>query len=606
MERRYRPTRLRSHVCVCMALLSLAYPIASEAQSCRQQLHGAWQGVIPARDLLGVRISIREQASGGFEAAIRSGQVTEELSVWLDGKRLRFQSASLPLAFDGLLSDDGSMIGGFVQHASVIARVALSREVGTGPRTWAKDWSPLVVADDSLRLDLYVGDDGEGGIGGYFFFRDQRLPGLWGYGLECDGDVVRLGEKILGLRFEGKLEPEGNALSLTAMAASGSALITFARMPAELVPSLPDAPAAPPRHPVNAVYVERAPDAVDDGWPTSTPSEVGIDADLVGDMVRAIVEEEMALTHSVLVVRRGRLVVEEYFYGFDREMRHDMRSASKTVTSTLIGLAVQEGRIGDADAKALTFFPRYRRYANWDPRKAQITIRDLLTMSSGLDANDSDPQSVASEAVYQSQSRLPDWIKLALDAPMIADPGSQPLYGGANPLILGGVLAEVVDDEPVEWFAHRTLLEPLGIEDYQYLLDPTGLVYMGGGMHMRPRDMAKYGQLYLDGGIWRGRQILSEEWIRESWGRYGRLAPLDRNGHQYGYLWWHHEYKVGDRTIETVEARGNGGQYIFVVPTLDLVVVITAGNFRTGKTRQPEEILQRFVLPAVVESPGGR
>ncbi len=120
---------------------------------------------------------------------------------------------------------------------------------------------------------------------------------------------------------------------------------------------------------------------------------------------------------------------------------------------------------------------------------------------------------------------------------------------------------------------------------------------------MRPRGMAKYGQLYLDGGVWQGRRILSEEWIRESWERYGRLAPLDRNGHQYGYLWWHHAYPVGDRTIETVEARGNGGQYIFVVPSLDLVAVITAGNFRTGETRRPEEILRRFVLPAVLRPP---
>ncbi len=107
-------------------------------------------------------------------------------------------------------------------------------------------------------------------------------------------------------------------------------------------------------------------------------------------------------------------------------------------------------------------------------------------------------------------------------------------------------------------------------------------------------------------GMWQGRRVLSEEWIQESWGRYGRLAPLDRNGHQYGYLWWHHRYPVGDEIIETLEARGNGGQYIFVVPSLQLVVVITSGNFRTGKTRQPEEILRRFVLPAVLGSPDSR
>ena len=158
----------------------------------------------------------------------------------------------------------------------------------------------------------------------------------------------------------------------------------------------------------------------------------------------------------------------------------------------------------------------------------------------------------------------------------------------------------MVVDEPVEWFAHRSLFEPLGIESYRFFVDPTGIVYMGGGLWMRPRDMAKYGQMYLDGGTWKGRQILDEMWIEEPWDEYGRLAPLDRNGHQYGYLWWHHRYDVGDRTVRTLEARGNGGQYIFVAPSLDLVVVITSGNFRNRKTREPEEILRRFILPAVL------
>jgi len=225
-------------------------------------------------------------------------------------------------------------------------------------------------------------------------------------------------------------------------------------------------------------------------------------------------------------------------------------------------------------------------------------------MSSGLDANDSDPNSKASETAYQSQTARPAWVKLALDAPMIDDPGRQPLYGGANPLILGGILARVLR-EPVEWFAERTLFAPLGIERYSWFLDPTGIPYMGGGMYMRPRDMAKIGQLYLDRGMGKGRRILPEEWVKESWGKYGRLRPLERNGHQYGYLWWHHHYEAGGRDIQTVEARGNGGQYIFVAPEIDLVVVITSGNFRTGKTRQPEEIMKKYILPAiqVPESP---
>ncbi len=585
------------------SLLLLGPPVAY-VQECPDELLGAWTGALAVDALLTVRVTVIERAPGRYVAEIRSQERSEEVPVWMDGERLRFQSAGLPVAFDGTLSDDGTRIGGFVQHASHIIRVELVEQDGAGARTWVTDWTPLGVREESVRFDLYV-DDGAGGIGGYFFFRDQRLPGLWGYGAECREERIIFRERNLGLSFEGRLDAVREILSLTVSGMGGSVPITFERMPQDAVPSVPDAPETPARQPAHATYAERAPEVLQDGWPTAMPSELGLDVGVIREMVRAVVEEEMALTHSVLVARHGTLVVEEYFYGFDRDTWHDMRSASKTVTSTLIGLAVQEGSLEGSGATALQYFPKYRRYANWDERKAEITIRDLLTMSSGLDANDSDPNSVAAEGAYQSQMRQPDWIKLALDAPMIAEPGSQPLYGGANPLILGGIIAEVVE-EPVEWFAHRTLLGPLGIEHYKFFMDPTGVVYMGGGLHLRPRDMAKYGQLYLAGGIWRGRRILSEEWIRESWGKYGRLAPLDRNGHQYGYLWWHHRYQVGDRIIETVEARGMGGQYIFVVPSLELVAVITSGNYRTGKTRQPEEILRRFILPAALSAPSAR
>ena len=565
---------------------------------------GAWTGTLPVRELFELRLTVREEADGEFEAEIRSSRDAEAVPVWLDGQHLRFQSTRAALAFDGLVSQDGSRIGGFVQTASHVIRANLIRTDATGESEWVTRWSPIGVSAETARFDLYVEDDGEGGTGGYFFFRDQRLPGLWGYGLECSDGGVRLGEKNLGLWFEGRVSASG-ALELTATSAAGSSPITFERVFEDAVPSAPDAPEAPARAPDLAEYVEIAPPSLDDGWPTTNPSEVGIDPAPIRDMVRAVIEGDLAFTHSVLIARTGQLVVEEYFYGFDRAVMHDMRSASKTLTSTLIGLAVQEGRIEGSGATALSFFPNYRRYANWDPRKADIEIRHLLTMSSGLDANDSDPESAASEGFYQSQTIRPDWVKLALDAPMIADPGSQPLYGGANPLILGGILANVVD-VPVEWFAHLALFDPLGVQHYKFFLDPTGIVYMGGGLYLRPRDMLKFGQLYLDGGVWQGRRVLDEGWIDESWGRYGRLAPLDRNGHQYGYLWWHHQYELGDRTIETVEARGNGGQYIFVVPSLDLVVVITSGNFRNGKTREPEDIMRRFVLPAVLSGETSR
>ncbi len=588
-----------------VATFALAGPLSPSYETpCLQQLHGAWTGVLPLRDLFQVRITIRERAAGSFVARIRSSRGDEEVPIWIDGTHLRFQSTELPLAFDGMLSGDGASIGGFVRHASSITRVQLPRESLSTDRTWAADWNPLDVTDRSLRFDLYVGDDGAGGVGGFFFFRDQRLPALWGYGLACHGDTVTLGEKNLSLTLTGQLDHEHDSLPMIVAGVAGTAPITFVRMPEDSVPALPDAPVAPPRAPDDRSFVERTPVRLEDGWSTARPSDVGLDANIIGAMVRAIAADEMALTHSVLVARRGKLVVEEYFYGFDHRMWHDMRSASKTIASTVIGLAIQDGKIEGVASRALSLLPRYRRYANWDPRKALITVGDLLNMNSGLDANDFDPQSVAAEGAYQSQTVEPDWVKLALGAPMVADPGARPLvYGGANPLILGGILAQTVN-EPLEWYAHRLLFAPLGIEHYKFMLDPTGLLYMGGGLHLRPRDMLKYGQLYLAGGVWRGRRLLSEEWVRESWTPRGQLEQFKWD-HAYGYLWWHYRYQVGEQTVDAIEARGNGGQYISVVPSLDLVVVITGGNFRNGKTRQPEAILQQFVLPAAlsIESP---
>lgn len=567
----------------------------SQARECTEELLGAWTGMLDVERLFTLRLTITETTPGAFQTTLRFADGEERATIWRHGDRLRFQSRTRPIAFDFRVSALDTPMDGFIQYASHLVHVRIPYD---GDSSWSTDWSYLGVRADRVRFDLYIEEVDERVAGGYLFFRDQRLPALHGEGLTCfEGDSVRLAERNLGLQLHGHLDRRADVLHLTANGLGGSVPITFRRVLDAEVPDLPDAPEAPPRRAEGTGYVEHAPEALGDGWATAMPSDEGLDPEMIARMVQAIVDEEMTFTHSVLVARHGRLVVEEYFYGFDRETWHDMRSASKTVASTLVGLAVRNGHIDGAESLALSCLP-YRHYDNWDPRKATITLRHLMTMSSGLDANDSDPSSVASERAYQGQRHRSDWIKLALDAPMIADPGAQPLYGGANPLILGGVLAASVH-EPVEWFAQQSLFGPLGIVDYMWFLDPSGGLYMGGGMYMGPRDMAKVGQLYLNGGMWQETRVLPEEWVKESWSRYGRLAPLERNGHEYGYLWWHHHYDIGGKTIETVEARGNGGQYISVAPALELVAVITSGNFRNGRTRQPEEILRRFILSAV-------
>jgi CubicO group peptidase (beta-lactamase class C family) len=181
------------------------------------------------------------------------------------------------------------------------------------------------------------------------------------------------------------------------------------------------------------------------------------------------------------------------------------------------------------------------------------------------------------------------------------EPGSQALYGSANPFLLGICLNELVD-KPLELYMDQALLSPLGITNYIIQTDETLTTpYFGGGMHLTSRDMLKFGQLYLNRGKWMEKQILSAHWVAESFEKHVRLEDVkDKN--EYGYQWWHNTYIVDNEEIESVEARGAGGQYIFVIPALESVAVITSGNFRNGRLlQQPEKILEQYILPAILD-----
>lgn len=546
----------------------------AHASSCPEEIYGGWTTSLP------------------IDALLRTQLVVSNL----DGEVAELNEP--PVRFVGNARSDSSALDGFVYFGQNAYRVTLPR---TDEGTWSGTWTPLPTSEGALPFDLYIDADGEGGTGGYFFFRDQRMPSLYGQGVQCDGGLVTFSELNLDLTFSGEFDDELMVLTTQTVGIGGPATLVWKRMSEAQSAKPAGLPILPPRDPIDAAFVDQAPESTGDGWPTAKPSERNVDISPLDKLIKLIAAGELPLVHSVLVAKSGELMVEEYFFGFDRDTIHDMRSASKSIASTLVGLAIDRGLIGSADAKVLDFV-NYESFANWNESKARISLRHLMTMSSGLDANDSNRNSVASENAYQWQSEQPDWIKFALDAPMIAEPGERLIYGGANPMILGGVL-ETATGSSVEWFADEALFSPLGIENYKVYMRPRGAgAYLGGGMYLRPRDMLKVGQLYLDAGKWQGRRVLSKKWVDESFESYGPLEPIDRNGNQYGYLWWHETYEVGDRAIASVEARGNGGQYIFVVPELDIVAVITAGNYRGGLnvTRQSQRIFESYVLPALI------
>jgi len=587
-----------------LAIAGSAGPQPGRAAECPSDIRGGWETVIPTDVLFGVRLSIERDPAGGYLARLGTAGEEERVPVREHKHSLHVASERAELTFEGRLAADGRRVDGFVAYASNLYRVTLEPD---GDDRWSGRWNPLAVTTGTVGLDLYLDDDGSGGTGGYFFFRDDRLPSLFGLGADCEGRRIRVREKNLGLTLDGTFDADYSLLDATVSALAGKTEVVWRPMSPERLEADPGASEAPVIATGLQSPVDEAPDEAGDGWTTARPTDRDVEAGPLAELVATVARGELPRTHSVLLSKAGDLVFERYFHGFERQVMHDMRSASKSLSSTLVGIAIDRRMIDSADALVLSFFPEYHQENDRDPRKARIRIQHLLTMSSGLDANDSDPDSVAAEGNYQYQSAQPDWIRLALAAPMIAEPGAHHIYGSANPMILGGILDKVVGDR-VEWFAERALFAPLGIDSYRIFMDPTGRPYMGGGMYLRPRDMLKIGQLYLDRGRWRGRQIVSEDWVEASFREYGRLEPLDRNGNAYGYLWWHETYDANGRAVHSIEARGNGGQYIFVIPELAAVAVVTSGNYRGGiaMTRQPQAIFRNYLLPALLQEVAAR
>ncbi|MEO1244138.1 MAG: serine hydrolase [Pseudomonadota bacterium] len=335
-----------------------------------------------------------------------------------------------------------------------------------------------------------------------------------------------------------------------------------------------------------------------DGWQTAAPRETGLDAEPLLSLVNSIAAFEPTglrepYIHGLLLAHRGKLVVEEYFHGYHKDMTHDSRSAGKTLTSALLGIALRKGALASIDQPVYPLFGGVEGFANPDPRKERMTVRHLLTMSSGFDCDDGDFESPGNEDNMQSQDEQPDWYRFTLDLGMIREPGEAGVYCTAGLNLIGGVLREATGISLPRFFQEE-FAAPLGISYYQMNLSPTYEAYMGGGIRFRPRDFLKLGQLYLDDGVWNGQRIVSKEYVKASAAPHASLNGPD----DYGYAWWRQSYEVNGRNVETYYASGNGGQLLFVVPELELVALIQAGNYSDGRTRN--EFRDRFMRDAIL------
>ena len=298
--------------------------------------------------------------------------------------------------------------------------------------------------------------------------------------------------------------------------------------------------------------------------------------------------------HSLIIIHNNGLVLEKYFKGWSRHMHHPCFSMTKSITSALIGIAIENGFIKSVDENLLSFFPEYEgRIANLDDRKKAITLKHVLTMSAGFQWDETssyiDKQgnpNLENDAMKMAQSD--DWIKYMLDLPMSAEPGADFVYNSGCTILLSGILSKTTGMS-AEQFASEQLFGPLGITSWEWMTAPDNITNTGWGLSTQPVNMAMFGYLFLKSGRFAGEQVVPEQWVQESSEKHITMNtmpwPMNRM-FDYGYQWW----RLSDLYLDTMwvgspptdndifYANGFGGQTTFVIPHLDMVITITAWN----------------------------
>lgn len=341
----------------------------------------------------------------------------------------------------------------------------------------------------------------------------------------------------------------------------------------------------------------------DDGWPVADAATLHWHTDRFRALEARLADGTYKGITSVLVARDGKLIYETYAGDGAPDRLNDIRSASKSVTALLVGAAIARKAIPGVDARVYDYFPDKRPWAHPDPRKQAITLEDLLTMSSLWECDDDNPFSSGNEErMYVTE----DWLQFALDlpikgfAPWMTRPADSPYgrafsYCTAGAFTLGAVL-ERATHRPLADFAAEVLEAPLGIHAVKWNTSPLGIGMGGGGTRYRSRDLAKLGELALDEGRWQGRQVIPAAWIR------AMLTPhaQAREDADYGYLWWRFRFPVRGVEQPVWAMSGNGGNYVFVLPSERLVAVVTSTAYNQRYAHpQSQAIFRDYVLQAL-------
>jgi len=331
-------------------------------------------------------------------------------------------------------------------------------------------------------------------------------------------------------------------------------------------------------------------------WPVSTPEEQGLDSKLLSELTGQLRQGQLCpRLHALLIVRHGRLLVEEYFNNWQSDRLHTLQSVSKSFTSALVGIAIGRGEFKGVDEKVLSFFPDMKDIANLDAGKASMRLEDILTMRTGTDYHES-----GADSPHERLNRLPSgWDKFYLDRPMVGPPGTAFRYDSGGVILLSSMLKNRAGMHAAE-YAERFLFKPLGIETKLWRGNKEGHTHAGGGLYLTARDTAKLGLLYLQDGRWDEEQVVPQAWVRESLRMHVDLTVKGQPPSGYGYLWWVLAPDPRGNGREYVyAARGRFGQFIFIIPEYDMVVVVLGYTYRGPDSNKPIELLYDRILRAV-------
>jgi len=577
---------------------------SSRPASGQTELVGLWK----AKRIFGpeVRGTLTLTHERGWSAEIMGYRVDatvqeQRVGFEIPGHRGEFR-ASLPGTggvIEGYWVQPKTIIGGGQLFASPVTLMPL------GQGRWRGQVVPL---NDELTLYLLVATDSDGSTRAVLRNPERNIGHIFKIRhLERDGNAIRLTRPQQSdttrdtLAIPGSYREVDDRLSLFLPEWGGT--YDFIRIDSDPASGFYGRGRNPPP------YQYRAPSAEPDGWVIGRLDDVGMTVDSIRSFIETVVYRPVTSVHdpdlhALLIARHGKLVLEEYFHGFHRELPHDTRSASKSLASTLIGAAIAKGVRLTASSPVYSIMYRDTIPSYIDPRKRRITLEHLLTMSAGLDCDDFfDRSSKGREDVLQGQTTEPDWYRYTLELPMVREPGKQALYCSALPNLAGGVL-QAASGRSLHDLVWSLIAEPLQIRRYYLNLTPTGTPFFGGGSYWLPRDFMKLAQLMVSRGVWNGRRVVSEDWATRS---TSRQTDIRLRGNQpYGYLWWNVDYAWHGKTIRGFFASGNGGQIVMGIPALDLVVAFYAGNYNDGVFfRIQDEFVPRYILPAIKAEKNG-